>query len=122
MEIEMSASQINGMVEKPNALVNLNETQLLPVLEAAAGTPIADFTCDARPAVEGDQSGDKQICTYRYTPQDGQSGEVILFVKRCVWKRKSEAVHYRYLAAQGVPMPRLYGALYNDSGEEIVFL
>lgn len=103
-------------------MLHLNETQLLPVLEAAVGASIAGFTLDAYPAEEGDQSGDKQFCTFHYTTQSGQSGQVTLFAKRCVWKGRSEAVHYRHLSARGVPTPRLYGALTNDAGEEIVFL
>jgi hypothetical protein len=110
-------------LEEPDLLSNLNETQLLLVLEAAVGVPVAGISGIAPLGVEGGYSGGStQLSTFFYTTRDGRSGEVTLFVKRCAWKRRSEAVHYRHLAARGVPTPRLYGALQNDSGEEIIFL
>src|SRR5260370_34687078 len=79
--------------------------------------------CSARTPIGGGYSGGTtQLSTFSYMTRDGSSGEVTLFVKRCAWKGRSEAVHYRHLAARGVPIPRLYGALHNDSGEEIIFL
>lgn len=109
-------------VENSSVLFNLNKTQLRPLLEVVAGGPVAHFTVKARPAVEGDRSGDKQFCTFHYATPEGKSGEATLFAKRCVWKGRSEAVHYRYLAAKGVPTPRLYGTLYDEIGTEILFL
>ncbi len=100
----------------------LSETQLLPVLEAVAGAQIADWTVRTRPAVQDDPSGNKRLLTFLYTTPDGVPGEATLFAKRCVWKGKSEAVHYRYLAARDVPAARLYGALRDDGGEKIIFL
>jgi hypothetical protein len=110
-------------VEEPDLLSNFNETQLLPILEAAVGVPIASLSGITPLGVEGGYSGGStHLSTFSYTTRDGRPGEVTLFVKRCAWKRRSEAVHYRHLAAHGVPTPRLYGALHNDSGEEIIFL
>jgi hypothetical protein len=64
----------------------------------------------------------KLFCAFRSTTPKGNAGEVTLFVKRCLWKGRPEAVHYRHRAAAGVPTPRLYGALSNDRGEEIIFV
>lgn len=45
-----------------------------------------------------------------------------LFVKRCVWGGIDESPHYRHLAAHSVPVPRLFGALRDGDGVEVVFL
>jgi hypothetical protein len=109
-------------VEQENGIFGLDIAEVLPIVEAAAGVPIAALAVERR-NVEGGVSGSgKQLCLFRYTTRAGSVGEETLFVKRCVWKGRSEAVHYRHLAAAGVPTPRLYGALPNDSGEEIIFL
>jgi hypothetical protein len=110
-------------VGKADLLSNLNETQLRLLLEAAVGVPIADLASEGPLGVGGGYSGsEQQLSTFFYTTRDGRSGEVTLFVKRCAWKRRSEAVHYRHLTANGVPTPRLYGELHDDSGEEVIFL
>ena len=110
-------------MEEPNLLSHVTQTQLLELLEAAVGAPIASLACEALPGIEqGCSGGNQQLYIFFYTTRDGRAGEVTLFVKRCAWKRRSEAVHYRHLAARGVPTPRLYGALQNHSGEEIIFL
>jgi Phosphotransferase enzyme family len=102
-----------------NGIFGLDEAQLLPVVEAAAGVPIARFTHQTRP-LGGGYSSDTRLCEFRYATHEGRESEVTLFVKRCVWR--PEAVHYRHLAAAGVPTPRLHGVLYNSSGEEIIFV
>lgn len=109
-------------MEEASRPFGLNETQLLPVLEAAISASLTDFTVRARPAVQDDPSGNKRLLTFLYTTQAGASGEATLFAKRCVWKGKSEAVHYRYLAARDVPTARLFGAIRDAGGEEIIFL
>lgn len=109
-------------MDEINQPFDLNKTQLLPILEAAVGAPLADFTVQARPAVPDASGGDKCLLTFLYTTQAGSAGEATLFAKRCVWKGKSEAVHYRYLAARDVPTARLLGALRDAGGEEIIFL
>lgn len=100
----------------------LNETQLRPILEAATGTLLSRSAVRMRPAAQEVSVGESRLLTFLYAAQDGTPGEVMLFVKRCVWKGRSEAVHYRYLATQGVPTPRLYGALRDGGGEEVIFL
>lgn len=117
----MRAEKEDG-TEEASRPFGLSETQLLPVLGAVVGTPLADFTVQTRPAVQDDPSGNKRLLNFLYTAQDGVIGEATLFAKRCVWKGRSEAVHYRYLAAGDVPTARLYGALRDGGGEEIIFL
>lgn len=109
-------------MDEINQPFGLTKTQLLPILKAAVGAPLADFTVQARPAIQNDSGGDKCLLTFLYTTQAGIPGEVTLFAKRCVWESKSEAVHYRYLAARDVPTARLFGALHDAGGEEVIFL
>jgi len=109
-------------MEEASRPFGLSETQLLPVLEAVAGTPLAEFTVQMRPAVRDDPSGNKRLLNFLYKTQDGVIGEATLFAKRCVWKGRSEAVHYRHLTARAVPTARLYGPLRDGGGAEIIFL
>ncbi len=109
----------------PGLLSHVPETALLALLEAVEGMPIVAVASAALAPLdttEGRSGGDQQLNTFSYTTRDGTSRELTLFVKRCAWKQRSEAVHYRHLAAAGVPTPRLYGALQNDRGEEVIFL
>jgi len=109
-------------MEEANPPFDLSETQLLPILEAVAGTPLAHSAVRISPIAQGASGGNKWLLTAHYTSQDGVTGEATLFAKRCVWKGRSEAVHYRYLAARAVPTPRLYGAVCDSSGQEVIFL
>lgn len=103
---------------------DLSEALPLSVLESVAGGPIAGLT--ASPSVLEhsvlERDGGSRLVTFRYTLQNGETGETALFVKKCVWKGKPESIHYRYLAAAGVPTPRLYAAALNAQGEEVIFL
>jgi aminoglycoside phosphotransferase (APT) family kinase protein len=107
-----------------SVLFGLSETRLCPVVEAMAGQPVARFVVEVREPVEGNTGlcGDKLIPTFRYTTATGRTGEATAFVKRFSWEGKSEAAHYRHLAAYGVPTPRLYGAISCADGQEILFL
>jgi len=102
----------------------LSGAWLLPIVEAMAGAPVARFHVEVRSALAGYYGGcgDKILPTFVYTTRTGASGEATAFVKRFSWQGKSEAVHYRHLAAYGVPSPRLYGALPTEDGQEILFL
>jgi hypothetical protein len=71
-------------VEQDDRVFGLDTAQLLPVVEAAAGVPTADFTVETR-AVEGGHSGsDKLLCLFRYTTRAGSVRGGTLFVKRCI--------------------------------------
>ena len=105
-------------MENFSILFDLDDSQALPILRAASGVPIERFTTDVPAGAEGD----KRLVTFRCEMSGTAVAEVVLFVKRCVWKSKSEAVHYRYLASRGVPVPYLHGALVNRLGQEVIFL
>jgi hypothetical protein len=107
-------------MEQENGIFGLDQAQVMSVLEVAVGVPIARFTYQMRPLGGGYSGSDTRLCDFRYATRDGRESEETLFVKRCVWR--PEAVHYRHLAAAGVPTPRLHGVLYNSSGEEIIFV
>lgn len=99
----------------------LDEAQILPLLESVLGSPLVGFTV-ALPDTENPYGSDKRLIDFRCVLRNGEAVDKTVFVKKCVWKGKSESVHYRYLAAEGVPVPRLYGAVRNASGVEVVFL
>lgn len=107
-------------MEPDSDIFGLDEAQVVSVLEAAVGVPIAGFTVQMRPSGGGSSGSDTRFCDFQYVTRQGSAGQVTLFVKRCVWR--PEAVHYRYLAAMGVPTPRLHGVLFNSSDEEIIFV
>ena len=99
----------------------LDESQILPLLESVLGSPLVGFTVPL-PDTENPYGSDKQLIDFRCLLPNGEAAKKTVFVKKCVWKSKSESVHYRYLTAKGVPTPRLYGAVQNAAGVEVVFL
>lgn len=102
----------------------LSQTQLLPILESIVGEPVTGCTVLPSPEDQSDDQseGQKRLVAFLYTTQGGKTAEVSLFVKTCVWKGRSETVHYRHLATKGVPTPRLYGNCRNAEGQEVIFL
>ncbi len=100
---------------------SVNESQTLSLLESAIGGPLVGFTVSL-PDTEDAYGSDKQLINFRCFPPTGEAVEKTIFVKKCVWKSKSEAVHYRYLASEGIATPCLYGAVQNAVGEEVIFL
>jgi hypothetical protein len=98
-------------------MFGLSVAQVLPVVEAAAGVPLSGIGGASLP-----EGSDKGLVTFHGTTRAGDSVDVTLFVKRCVWHNRPESIHYRYLAAHDVPMPRLFGALRDASGTEVIFL
>lgn len=110
-------------METPAPLVGLQDAELLALLEGVAGVPLIGFTVEASCPPQAVGSGaDKCLCAFGYTTGEGARGSATLFVKRCTWENRSEAVHYSHLAARGVPVPRFYGALLDSGGVEVVFL
>ncbi len=103
----------------------LSETCLLSIFESIAQKPLRGVTpLPSVPHSDAADPGaaDKQLMTFRCAAQSGEVEEVTLFVKKCVWKGRSEAIHYRYLAAAHTPTPRLYAAVSNAQGKEVIFL
>lgn len=105
-------------------IFGLAEADLLPVVSAMAGAPVVRFTVEDRHEVGGYYGlcGDKRAPTFLYETTDGVTGQATAFVKRFTWAGKSEAAHYRHLAAHGVPVPRLYGSFLDGEDCEILFL
>lgn len=99
----------------------LDEPQLLPLLESAVGSSLVGFIVFL-PDTKSSHGDDKQLLNFRCHLPNGKAAEKKVFVKKCVWKGKSEAVHYRYLASEGIATPRLHGAVQNAAGEEVIFL
>ena len=99
----------------------LDESQVLALLGSIAGSSLAGFTVSL-PDTENSYGSDKQLIGFHCLPPNGEAIKKTVFVKKCVWKGKSESVHYRYLAAEGIPTPRLYGAVQNAAGVEVIFL
>ena len=99
----------------------LDKSQVLLLLESAVGSPLAGFTVSLSDP-ETTQEDDKTLVDFHCLLPNGEALDKTVFVKKCVWKSKSESVHYRYLAAEGVPTPRLYGSVQNAAGVEVVFL
>jgi len=64
----------------------------------------------------------KSFATLRYRKPNTPPVELPLFIKKCVWQNRSEAIDYRYLSAAGIPTPHLYAAILNPDGDEILFL
>ncbi len=104
--------------------LGLSYTQLLPIVENAAGTSVAHFRVASFAPMIQNQGvcGDKFLLHFTLTTPSGLTSQVEVFVKKFNWKTKSEAAHYRYLAAAGVPMPKLYGTIQHSDGDEILFL
>ncbi len=99
----------------------LDESQLLPLLESAVGSSLVGFTI-LLPESKHPHGSDKQLADFRCLSPNGSVVGKSIFVKKCIWKGKSEAVHYRYLGAAGVPTPCLYAAVHNAAGDEVIFL
>ncbi|MES2464968.1 MAG: phosphotransferase [Armatimonadota bacterium] len=95
----------------------LSAAQVFPIVEAAAGTPLSAVGDASLP-----DSEDKGLVTFPCITQSGNPVDVPLFVKRCVWEGRPESIHYRHLTSHGVPMPRLYGAVRDTAGIEVIFL
>ena len=77
---------------------DLREAQVLPLLESLAGSRLVGF--EVLPsAAENTHGDDKHLTNFRCLLPNGGTVEKTVFVKKCVWKSKSEAVHYRYSTA-----------------------
>jgi hypothetical protein len=98
----------------------------MPVVEEAAGEAIRTFDVSVHHEVQGPYGvhGRKLIPTFSYTTTSGRRGATTLFIKQQDVCRPGhmEAHHYRFLAAHGAPVPRLYGAFTDEHHRETLFL
>jgi hypothetical protein len=114
----------NGKVTTTNAdIFGATEDELLRFVANAAGEPVDSF----RIAFEyqlGPVKGfnaDKILPTFYWTGRSGARGRTIMFVKRNPPGHR-EAFHYAHLGRHGAPIPRLYGAMRDEQGRDILFL
>jgi hypothetical protein len=102
----------------------LTKAQLCPIVENIANQPVASFHVTVEHQVRGfaGYSADKVIPTFTYTTQAGSAGRATVFVKRFHRTGPAEAHHYAYLQEQDAPIPRMYGAMTDPEGRELLFL
>ena len=108
----------------PISVFGLSAAQLHLIVEAAAGEPVAYFEISIEHQVEGDYgfAAEKLIPTFCYVTPEGSRGRVTIFAKHSHNPESPEAERYRFLAAHGVPLPRLYGVLRSPEDRPILFL
>jgi len=102
----------------------LTEAQLQPIVDNIANQPVASFHITVQHQVRGfsGYSADKVIPTSTYTTESGHSGKATVFVKRFHRTGPAEAHHYAHLQKHDAPIPRMYGAMTDPDGRELLFL
>ena len=119
----MSPSNVQASHEV-TPLFGLTKGELWPIVEEAAGMTVASFdicTEHQRPEPYG-YTSEKEIPTFAYVTKAGRAGRVTIFVKRFHRTGPAESQQYRFLQAHQAPIPRMYGALLDPDGREILFL
>jgi hypothetical protein len=108
----------------PTCVFGLSETQLRPIVEAAAGESVASFDISIERQVEGDYgfAAEKLIPTFSYVTTEGRRGRITVFAKHSHNPESPEAEKYGLLAAHGVPIPDVYGVVRSPEGRPILFL
>jgi hypothetical protein len=106
------------------AVFGLSAAQLRPIVEAAAGEPVASFEVSIEHEVEGDYgfAAEKLIPTFSYVTAEGRRGRITVFAKHSHNPESPEVEKYRLLAAHGVPIPQVYGLVRSSEGRPILFL
>ena len=102
----------------------LTKAQLQPIVDNIANQPVASFHVTIKHQVQGfsGYSADKVIPTFTYTTESGHRGEATVFVKRFHRTGPAEAHHYVHLQKHDAPIPRMYGAMTDPDGRELLFL
>jgi hypothetical protein len=102
----------------------LSVAQLRPIVEAAAGEPVASFDISIEHQVEGHYgfAAEKLIPTFSYLTPEGRRARVTIFAKHSHNPHSPEPERYRFLAAHGVPVPKVYGVLRSPEDRPILFL
>ncbi|MHB0999266.1 MAG: phosphotransferase [Armatimonadota bacterium] len=98
--------------------------ELWPIVEDATGKTVTSFeiSMEHQPPEPYGAAGEKEIPTFAYVAENGQSGRITVFVKRYNRAGPAEAEQYRFLLDHRAPMPQLYGMLIDSSGREILFI
>ncbi len=107
-----------------NEIFNKYYYEVLPILENAAqdGT-IVSYTIKEENEIWGMRgySAEKSIPTFYYNTKSGGRGSVVIFVKHMTCG-KPEAPFFKLLSEMGLPVPKYYGHLMDQHGEEIIFM
>ena len=106
-------------------IFGLTRPQLRPIVNSIAqDVPVISFDITVERQVQGyyGYSAEKLIPTFSYTTQSGATGESTVFVKRFHRTGPAEAHFYACLQEYRAPIPRMYGALIDSEGREILFL
>ncbi|UCC68697.1 MAG: phosphotransferase [Armatimonadota bacterium] len=119
----MSTSETRSQ-SGPISVFGLSTAQLRPIVEAAAGESVASFAISIEHQVEGYYgfAAEKLIPTFSYVTPEGRRGRVTVFAKHSQNPESPEAEKYRFLAAHGVPLPRVYGVVRSPEDRPILFL
>ena len=107
-------------------IFDLKKAELLPIISAIASEKVDDFHIrfDHQKNSPNGIIGDFLVPTITYKTKAGDTLEHTLFVRRpkTTEPGKLQAHHYTFLGKNGVPVPKLYGALSDSKGREILFL
>jgi len=108
----------------PVSIFGLSETQLRPIVEAAACEPVSSFDISVEHEIKGDYgfAAEKVIPTFSYVTSRGSRGRVTIFAKHSYNPDSPEPEQYRFLGLHDVPLPCLYGVLRSPEGRPILFL
>lgn len=102
----------------------LTKAQLWPIVQAAAGERVASFDIAIEHEVQGNYGcqGEKAIPTFTYTSPSGRTRAVSIFGKYFYRTGPAESQQYAFLEKHSAPIPRMFGALYDPDGREMLFL
>jgi hypothetical protein len=101
---------------------DVSESQLLPIGAAIHGTPVCRcFIKESMPLDRG-SCGDKAVGNLILMTIEGHEISTPVFIKKCSWEGRSEAIHYHQLARCAVPIPHQYGVILHPDGDEILFM
>lgn len=110
--------------QESTLIFGLSREDIRPIIEAAVGARVAFFAISVkhpRPEPYGFQA-DKAIRTFSYQTDCGDSGQISIFIKHYHYTGSVEAQQYKFLRAQHMPVPHLYGTLLDPEGKQILFL
>ena len=108
------------------AIFGLTKTQLRPVVENFADEPVESFDVCIEHQKTGLSGifGEYIIPTFTWKSPTGCVRKATVFVGRALRNQPehAQACHYAHLMRCGAPVPRLYMALTDTMGREVIFL
>ncbi len=106
-------------------LFGLTKRELQSVVEQITGESVVSFEASPAPAGHKAHLGihAETVCVlFTYTSPSGRARSAMVVAKRNYKAGRTEAHHYRYLTAQGMPVARTYGDITDGEGREVIFL